>query len=94
MLVTKEVVWGGGARQRDTDHGEGVAAVLHQVGRGVQLVGVLHLDGATLLLDVVAVHVRATGVVDQRELQQRAKHERQADAGPHVDSLQQTGRRG
>lgn len=38
------------------------------------------------------MHVRAAGVVDQRELQQRAEHERQADAGPHVDSLQQTGR--
>lgn len=41
-----------------------------------------------LLLHVLAVHVGAGGVVDQGELEQRAEHERQTHAGPHVNSLQ------
>lgn len=41
-----------------------------------------------LLLHVIAVHVWARGVVDQGELEQRAEHERQTHARPHVNSLQ------
>jgi hypothetical protein len=40
-----------------------------------------------LLFQFLPVGVRTRGVIDQRKLQQSAKHERQTNTRPHVNSL-------
>lgn len=75
-----------------TDHGESRVTVLRLL-RHDSLEGgrVLHLPLLLLLLQLLlqllAVLVGPRGVVDEGELQQRAEHECEAHARPHVDGL-------
>lgn len=58
--------------------------------RSVLVVADVQRHGAlqvVLFAHVVPVRVGPGRVVDQRELEQGAEHERQAHAGPHVDGL-------
>jgi hypothetical protein len=49
---------------------------------------VFYFNGQAIINEnVLPVHIRPRGVVDERELQQRAEHKREADASPHVDGL-------
>lgn len=73
---------------RRTYHGERVAVVEKTIGcHRLQGCLVLHLPLLALLLHLLAMRVGSGGVVDQGELEQGGKDERQTNARPHVNGL-------